>query len=130
MEYPHMTKQRYNELMKNPELKLTPEEYKNGWHFCYEWDELLIHISWKEFKSCTCKGYKNNYLKPIPDMYSNDILYKNLMDAKRKVHSWTCTIEAEGEGINYFKEDCMKILIDLFFDRKSFYDWLKQFPNE
>ena len=50
-----MNKKRYKELMNNIELKLTEEEIKEGWHFCEEWDGLLIHKSWKEAECCICR---------------------------------------------------------------------------
>lgn len=37
-----MTDERYNALMSNEDLELTPSEIAKGWHFCCEWDALLI----------------------------------------------------------------------------------------
>lgn len=37
-----MTNERYNELMNNVLLSLTPEEIALGWHFCNEFDGLLV----------------------------------------------------------------------------------------
>lgn len=45
---------RYKHLMACGGL-LTTEEIDEGWHFCYDWDELLIHNSWTEAEVCTCK---------------------------------------------------------------------------
>ena len=36
-----MTNERFNELMRNEDLSLTPEEIAQDWHFCYEFDGLL-----------------------------------------------------------------------------------------
>jgi hypothetical protein len=33
---------------------LTDREFANGWHFCFEWDGLLIHPSWPEAECCRC----------------------------------------------------------------------------
>jgi hypothetical protein len=44
---------RYDALM-NEKAELTKEEIEDGWHFCCEWDALLIHPSWEESKVCTC----------------------------------------------------------------------------
>lgn len=49
-----MTDKRYSELMHNIDLTLTEEEIKEGWHFCQDWDGLLIHTSWKEYECCHC----------------------------------------------------------------------------
>lgn len=37
-----MTNERYNELMTNDKLSLTKEEVAIGWHFCNEFDGLLV----------------------------------------------------------------------------------------
>lgn len=51
-----MTRERYRELENNHSLSLTKEEVKQGYHFCYEWDGLLIHVTHPEFKACICKS--------------------------------------------------------------------------
>jgi len=49
-----MTEQRYLELDRDYELDLTPEETKAGWHFCPDWDYLLIHNRHVEIEGCCC----------------------------------------------------------------------------
>jgi hypothetical protein len=51
--FPGMSKDRYKELSTDCQLTLTPEEITAGWHFCYDWDWLLIHSSWEEAQGCT-----------------------------------------------------------------------------
>lgn len=46
---------RYQELMNN-ESSLHPEELRDGWHFCPEWDGLLISPESPEAAACTCLG--------------------------------------------------------------------------
>ena len=48
-----ITQERYTSLMKG-EGTLTQEEKAGGWHFCWEWDGMLIHRTWVEAKYCTC----------------------------------------------------------------------------
>ena len=43
-----MTDERYNELMSNEDLKLTPDEVNEGWFFCQDCDGLLTN----ELKCC------------------------------------------------------------------------------
>ena len=50
-----ITKERYNQLMNDPSEKLTLEEIKEGWHFCNDWDGLLIHKNDQEFDVCNCQ---------------------------------------------------------------------------
>jgi len=47
-----MNRERYLSLSKYESLELTEEEVKDGWHFCWEWDGLLIHPTWEEAKCC------------------------------------------------------------------------------
>lgn len=45
--------------------ELTNEEYSLGWHFCYDWDGLLVGPGMKEYEEfCTCrnKNDKENIL--------------------------------------------------------------------
>lgn len=51
-----MTEERWKELEKNQELTLTEQEIKDGWHFCYEWDGLLVNSNDSEGEgaACTC----------------------------------------------------------------------------
>jgi len=36
-------------------IKLTEEEQRE-WHFCWDWDGLLIHKDHPEFECCVCAG--------------------------------------------------------------------------
>jgi len=49
-----MTKDRYKELMDSEAILLTDEEIDQGWHFCADWDGLLIGPEMEEQKTCTC----------------------------------------------------------------------------
>jgi hypothetical protein len=43
-----MTDERYRELSENLKSHLTLEELDEGWHFCYEFDGLLVKGDPKE----------------------------------------------------------------------------------
>ena len=49
-----MTKDRYTALMRGDE-SLTDAEMSQGWHFCWDWDGLLISPDMPEFNACICK---------------------------------------------------------------------------
>ncbi len=49
-----MNKDRYQLLMTNTDEKLTPEEISQGYHFCCEWDGLLINNDDAEAYFCDC----------------------------------------------------------------------------
>ena len=51
-----MTEKRYNQLM-NRKGRLTAAELQDGWHFCYEWDGLLIQPTDPEAKFCRCQEF-------------------------------------------------------------------------
>lgn len=43
-----MSKERYTELMDNPQLPLTEGEIRVGWYWSPAWDGLLVHKTWHE----------------------------------------------------------------------------------
>ena len=56
-----MLKSRYDSLTnwdsEEPEGILTAEEIKEGWHYCLEWDDMLIHPKdAEEYALCDCAG--------------------------------------------------------------------------
>lgn len=48
-----MTPERYNEL-ETAGKGLTAEEIKERWHFCREWDQMLIGPGMPEMEACLC----------------------------------------------------------------------------
>ena len=54
--------ERYKYLVTSKDAKITLDELQQGWHFCYDWDEMLIHPNDPEFECCTCrlKPYREN----------------------------------------------------------------------
>ena len=61
-----MTQERWNYLMQpfdgDESVMLTAQELANGWHWCDEWDGLLIHTDDVEFQHCKCE-FMNKFLK-------------------------------------------------------------------
>ena len=53
-----MSEDRWMELMKPFEegdgIMMSKEEIDAGWHWCNDWDGLLIHVDDDEFKACEC----------------------------------------------------------------------------
>lgn len=49
----NMKQGRYTDLMAGL-ATLTDAERRDGWHFCCEWDGLLIHPTHPEFEACDC----------------------------------------------------------------------------
>lgn len=49
-----MCEERWQQLMDNPELELTPGEIRVGWNWCNAFDGLLVHRTWEEAKYCDC----------------------------------------------------------------------------
>jgi hypothetical protein len=46
---------RYALLMRDDAARLTTEEQRDGWHFCPEWDGLLVGPGMTtELESCSC----------------------------------------------------------------------------
>ena len=45
----------------DPPPRLTQEEMDGGWHFCAEWDDLVVGPGTREWFLCTCPE-KDAYL--------------------------------------------------------------------
>ena len=85
-----MTKERWNYLMQpfdgNEDVMLTAEELNEGWHWCEEWDGLLIHVDDDEFVSCTC-GFMEKFRTPerIKAMQDKIAKWKGPQDAMQRL---------------------------------------------
>jgi len=53
-----MTEQRWSNLMNDDYLILSDSEISEGWHFCYEFDGLLVGPGMGEVEFCNCLGRK------------------------------------------------------------------------
>ena len=53
-----MTPERMKELESNQDV-ISEEEWEDGWHFCPEWDGMLVNSNDKEGEGscCICKHY-------------------------------------------------------------------------
>lgn len=54
-----MTPERFKQLTTgfvDDKTHLTDKECVEGWHFCPDWDFMLIHKSHPEFKRCLCSN--------------------------------------------------------------------------
>lgn len=49
---------RWTSLMRD-EGELSPEELADGWHFCPDWDGLLVGPSMGELRCCVCECAKH-----------------------------------------------------------------------
>ena len=58
----NMDRERYIRIQNGAE-DLTPEEVEDGWHFCPEWDDMLIHADDDEFQCCPC-SWMEKYRTP------------------------------------------------------------------
>lgn len=59
-----MTPKRKQDLDNNPDLPLTPEEVKEGWHFCYSY-EKLVGPGMPEFSTCQCGVRPRDKEEPV-----------------------------------------------------------------
>ena len=50
---------RWKALMNDERPQLTPEEIAEGWHFCNNWDGLLVGPNTEEWKYCSCVSKPN-----------------------------------------------------------------------
>lgn len=61
-----MTNGRWKQLSEDDSLKLTPEEINDGWHFCLEFDGLLIGPDMGELHACRCLPKEHPVYKSCP----------------------------------------------------------------
>lgn len=51
-----MTRERWTELMDDPDAVLADAELDAGWHWCWDWDGLLVGPDMTmEMSCCTCE---------------------------------------------------------------------------
>ena len=55
-----MTPVRYFELEMSRATPLTKEELAQGWHFCYDWDGMLLGPGMPELEGCTCNTRRDS----------------------------------------------------------------------
>jgi hypothetical protein len=53
-----MTPERWLELERDQNSRVTHGEIADGWHFCPEWDGLLIGPEMGEFQCCLCDMWR------------------------------------------------------------------------
>jgi hypothetical protein len=61
-----MDSQRYREL-DNSGSGLTEEEWNEGWHWCLEWDSMLVGPGTEEALFCSCNHPTIEKWKASPD---------------------------------------------------------------
>ena len=49
-----MDRHRYEELEADPNARLTDDELAEGWHWCHEWDQMLVGPGMPEMDACHC----------------------------------------------------------------------------
>ncbi len=50
-----MTNERYMALERNRSLSLTHRELEEGWHFCVDWDGMLVGPGMDALAGCLCR---------------------------------------------------------------------------
>jgi len=61
-----MNETRYNELMSDLGSGLSPGEISQGWHFCREFDGLLVGPGMGELNCCFCLDPNHGVYKTAP----------------------------------------------------------------
>jgi hypothetical protein len=57
--------ERWSALMNNPNGRLTREEMADGWHWCADWDDLLVGPGMMEMDCCGCGVEKSKHVSPM-----------------------------------------------------------------
>jgi hypothetical protein len=60
-----MERTRYLQLNSAESDSLTPDEMREGWHFCPDWDFLLTNYNDKEGETCSCKPWTEEHIAHV-----------------------------------------------------------------
>jgi len=63
-----MTDARYKQLNDSDDYQLTPDEIALGWHWCNEFDGLLVGPECDELHFCSCWPKEHPVYKTKPDI--------------------------------------------------------------
>ena len=55
-----MTSERYNTLSGPTPPRLTMAERRQGWHYCFDWDGMLVGPGMHEINGCTCEAHNKH----------------------------------------------------------------------
>ena len=64
-EFKLMSEERIEQLKNDQSLELTDEELALGYHFCYDWDGLLVEPGSNKMQHCFCKGINKKIHKNL-----------------------------------------------------------------
>lgn len=62
-----MTSNRYKELMADDTAQLTDAEIAAGWHFCQDYDGLLVGPGMMELSVCRCLFKNHTVYRTLPN---------------------------------------------------------------
>lgn len=62
-----MNDQRWKSVQENDNIKLTADEILQGWHFCCEFDGLLVGPGMGELAYCSCLPVDHVAFSTVPE---------------------------------------------------------------
>lgn len=72
-----MNRERWNLLMTTDSEKLSDDEISQGWHFCDDWDGLLIGPGMGEMEACECRNWSREVAKQADELLAvSEAFYK------------------------------------------------------
>lgn len=106
-----MTPARYQQVNEQDQ-PLTDAEVKAGWHFCGEWDDLLVGPEMGELAVCACElppaGIKaREFERRMADLHEKSADTRGDVDleAKPTDPEWRMTEESNGHRWGHWKTD-------------------------
>lgn len=67
-----MTRRRIQHLEQSRDPHLSPREIEVGWHWCREWDGLLVGPGMGELEFCQCLPKDHRVYETIPPIEAMD----------------------------------------------------------
>jgi hypothetical protein len=112
-----MTNERWKQLSESHNCYLKPSEISEGWHWCNEFDGLLVGPGSHELNNCTCWPKKHPvYLtKPPEPEYPIDLTGVNLWSQKQnprsRLKTTKCRLLGGVDGWCYSRLGCLFTLV-------------------
>ena len=75
-----MDKKRWVELEKSLDSVISIEESEEGWHWCPDWDYLLVGPGMGELESCCCGAQPILRAKELTNGLLNEETFEEILD--------------------------------------------------
>jgi len=121
-----MNDDRWKTLM-NSDQHLSKAEYLQGWHWCWNWDGLLVGPGMPELRACQCDTPEINKAKSRSDLLTTSSEVVEMLHKLREEPDWTAdTWAAKVSDISRLMDDAAALIDKVAKERDKLYLELEQ----